>query len=501
MRPRASVQIRFCPIAACQAHPLRSCAYNRRIREQFDQWSRIAPKLHVWQYSINFAHYLSPFPNYDELIADLPMFQRAGVSGLFIEGAVSEGGGGDDAELRSYLAARLLWKPDLNAFAEIREFLDAVYGPAAPLMWNYFVLRQQQVRRGQHLWIYQNVDARYLTADFLKRGRTLLERASKKAATDAARRRVARHLLSLDYVEALRERRCILEGAEYGPSDLARAKSDTDRFLKTAEDLGMTQLREGYPIARQASDLRTSLSRYATVVLAAGAVTATVVPELDGRIISLGQANVLRVPDPGEWAYPGQGGICVRLYEGDETAPRPIAWQVVSATRQAVTVSGRSDSERALEMQIGIDGDALRVRVSVANPDHSPARLRLVCHAEFACGQAHEAALTYRDRSGSERKRRIRLDDSAADGGATFSGDELPHQEWTLTSEHPPLRISNRFRAEEVARCEISWSFRGADGLNVNLSVWSPEVELARGQQLALTSEYTVNLSSRRNTI
>ena len=165
-----------------RARPIRiePALYNRRFRERLEQWSRIAPKLLIWQYSVNFSHYLAPFPNYDELISDIPMFQRAGVSGLFIEGAVSEGGGGDDAELRSYLAARLLWKPDIDAEAEIRGFLDAVYGPAAPQMWKYFVLRQHEIRRGQHLWIDQNLDAPYLTRDFLKHGRALLERASAK---------------------------------------------------------------------------------------------------------------------------------------------------------------------------------------------------------------------------------------------------------------------------------------------------------------------------------
>ncbi len=98
-----------------------------------EQWSRIAPQAYLWQYCINFSHVLAPFPNYDELISDIPSFRRAGVSGLFIEGAASKGGGSDDAELRSYLAARLLWKPDLDAVREIREFLNAVYGPAAPI--------------------------------------------------------------------------------------------------------------------------------------------------------------------------------------------------------------------------------------------------------------------------------------------------------------------------------------------------------------------------------
>src|SRR5579864_43319 len=248
-RPLSNVQIRLCPIDACQAHACYGpCVYNRSFRERLEQWSRIAPKLHIWQYSVNFSHYLAPFPNYDALISDIPMFQRAGVSGVFIEGAVSEGGGGDDAELRSYLAARLLWKPDLDAVEEIREFLDTVYGPAAPLMWNYFVLRQHEVRRGEHLWIDQNMDAPYLTRDFLKHGRALLGRASLKVATPAARRRIERHMLSIDYVEAVRERRCSLQGGSYGPADPVRVKNDTQKLLKAAEALGVTHFREGYPI-------------------------------------------------------------------------------------------------------------------------------------------------------------------------------------------------------------------------------------------------------------
>jgi len=496
VRPLANVQIRFCPIDACQAHPYRTCVYNRRIRKQFEQWSRIAPKLHVWQYSINFSHYLAPFPNYDQLIAGIPMFHRAGVSGLFIEGAVSQGGGSDDAELRSYLAARLLWNPDLDARAEIRQFLETVYGPAAPLMWKYFLLRQQEVRRGQHLWIDQNVDAPYLTRDFLEQARALLARASQRAATDGARRRIEQHQLSISYVDVMRERRCFIQGAEYGPADADRVKSDTDKFLKTAETLGVTQLREGYPITRQASDLRDSLARYPAIVLNNGLATATVIPELEGRIIALGRPNILQVPDPGEWAYPRAGGICVHLYEGGRTAPQSIAWQVASAAQEAVTLSGKSDSARELRMQIGIEHDALRMLVTVSNAGDSPARVRLLFTAEFACGTARDALLTYRDRSGNDRKWKIRLDDSA-DGAANLTEADLPHDEWALTSEHPPVHISNRFQTEEVARCAFSWSFRSAAGLTVNMSLASPEVDLAPGQQLVLTSEFTVS-SQRR---
>jgi hypothetical protein len=488
-RPLPNVQIRFCPIDACQAHSYRTCLYNRTFRDRLERWSRTAPKLCVWQYSVNFSHYLAPFPNYDQLIADIPAYARAGVSGLFVEGAVSDGGGGDDAELRSYLAARLLWRPDLDAEKEIREFLDAVYGPAARLMWQYFVLRRQEVRRGQHLWIDQNMDAGYLTRDFLKHGRALLGRAAQKARTGARRRRIERELLAIEYVEAIRERRCVVQGGSYGPADPARVRLDTRKLLKRAEDLGVTNLREGYPIAQQARDWGDPGSGYAAVLLTDGATGATVVPGLEGRVVAFGRRNVLRVPDPGEPAYPRAGGILVRLADGYATPSRGIAWQVVSAARETVALTGRSDLGRALQMQIAIAEGGLRVGVTVSNLADSPARTTMMWRAEFACGPCGQAEVGYRDRSGRERNRKMRPGETA-DGGIVLVEDDVPQQGWTLTSDDPSLRLAQRFHREEVARCGFTWSFRGAKGLSVVVRVWSPEVELAPGQQLTLTSEY-----------
>jgi hypothetical protein len=108
----------------------------------------------------------------------------------------------------------------------------------------------------------------------------------------------------------------------------------------------------------------------------------------------------------------------------------------------------------------------------------------ILCRAEFACGAAREAVLMHQDRSGEQQSQRIRLGDGA-DGSAV-----LLAQEWALACENPALRVRNRFRAEEVARCAFSWSFRGASGLNIKMSVVSREVELAPGQQCALTSDY-----------
>ena len=486
-RPLSNVQIRLCPIDACQAHSFETCTYNQRSRKRLDGWSRIAPKLVVWQYSINFSHYLLPFPNLEELASDIPLFHRAGVSGMFIEGGVSDGGGSDDADLRSYLAARLLWNPNLDAATEIRDFLNAVYGPAAPSMLKYHSLRQREVRRGNHLWIDQNVDAPYLTREFLIQGRALLQSAAKRAATEAARRRVSRQLLSLDYVETVRAKRCVLQSGWYGPADPVRVGADTKSFLAKAEQLGITHLREGYPLAKQASDWSDVASRYALVILNDETTEAVLVPELEARIISLGRPNLLRVPDPGEWGYPHVGGIWISLYEAGQSTPQAIVWRMESPDRNSVTLAGTADSGASLQLQVLVASNSARVRAVVTNQSQSTVRLHMICRAEFAGGASHEASLRYQDQSGRERQERMLGD---ADGGQMLSKTDLPKHEWTLSTDQAKSVIRHRFETDQVEHCLFSWSFRNPTGLSVNLSLRTPEMELASGQQFALASEY-----------
>ena len=463
VRPLGNVQIRLCPILACQGHSYENCVWNKPLRQRLEQWTRVAPRLCIWQYSINFAHYLAPFPNYDELAADIPAFRRAGVKGVFIEGAVSDGGGADDAELRSYLAARLLWNPDIDVVVEIHGFMEAVYGPAASFMRDYFLLGQKEIRRGQHLWFDQSIEAAYLTPVFLKQGMVLLERALQRAATKPARRRISRHLLSLDYVEAMRARRCIVRGAGYGPP----TSGNIDAVVKAAEGMGITNLREGYPIARQSRDWGDVARTYAAVHLAG----ATVIPELGGRVIAFGSPNILRVADTGEPRYPNAGGIQVGL-SGEE-----IAWRAESASPDEVALSGRSESGHALQLQISAAEGTLRLSVTVSSD--KTVRTTVYCRAEFACGQAREAALAWRDRTVALEK---------SDGGVVLTDDDLPPGEWAIRCRD--LQMQNRFHATEVARCGYDWSYRGPAGLTVNMTLASPEVELEPGKPLIMASEY-----------
>ncbi|MCL5742738.1 MAG: DUF4838 domain-containing protein, partial [Acidobacteria bacterium] len=224
-RPRRNVRIRICPIGACEAHPYEQCPYNAYFMDNLRVWSKITNQLYIWHYNTNFRHYLQPFPDFDELAADIPMYQRHGVVGLFMQGGAAVGGGAENAELRSWVLSRLLWDCDADARQARNEFMEAAYGAAAPLMRQYFELLHRQVRRppeglGHHIWIFTHPGTPFLTEDFVRQAKDLLLRAERTASDSASRRRVRKARLSIDYVEMFWSMRYFVADGWFAPRDM-----------------------------------------------------------------------------------------------------------------------------------------------------------------------------------------------------------------------------------------------------------------------------------------
>ena len=93
VRPAPNVRIRLCPIGICVAHSFTSCPRSGYFYRNLQAWSKITNQLYIWHYNTNFSHYLMPFPDFDELAADIPVYQKHGVVGLFMQGAYAKGGG------------------------------------------------------------------------------------------------------------------------------------------------------------------------------------------------------------------------------------------------------------------------------------------------------------------------------------------------------------------------------------------------------------------------
>ena len=136
VKARRNVAVRICtggkdclrPLDA--ASPLKA---NRELAEQFAGWARHAENLLVWDYGTNFADYLDIFPDPFVWKANLQFYRAHRVQVVDMQGAYSAPWG-ELCYLRAYVLGKLLWNPDQDDRALIREYLEGVYGAHAGLV-------------------------------------------------------------------------------------------------------------------------------------------------------------------------------------------------------------------------------------------------------------------------------------------------------------------------------------------------------------------------------
>ena len=184
------------------------------------------------------------------------MYHRLGIRGIFFQGAYAPGGGGSDAELRSYVLARLAWNAHDDWDARVTEWLRGVYGPAWRPMRAYFdMLHAQVLAPDRHFTIYSPPDIGYLTPSVLSRADRLFDRAKRLAAGDAtATEYVAKARLSLRYARLMLRGQAVKTGdarARRGLVDVPR------KFLADVRRFGITQLREGQSLEEWEAERKT----------------------------------------------------------------------------------------------------------------------------------------------------------------------------------------------------------------------------------------------------
>ncbi|HLV80231.1 MAG TPA: DUF4838 domain-containing protein [Chthonomonadaceae bacterium] len=240
-RPRPNVRTRLAPIGACVAHAFDKCDANDHVYANLTAWSKITDQLYIWHYSTNFANYLQPLPDLDEIAADIPLFKQHGVVGLFYEGDYAPGGGGEMSELKAYLMAKLMWDPTRTAQPIIADFLNGVYGAGAPFIQQWLdklhaAARQQNI----HAHIYDPPTAPYLSPALIAEGLALFDSAEAATASDrVAHDMVQRARLALEYVQ-------LMQTPTSDPAYPARAKVVADKIRKYK----IGQVREGEPVAK-----------------------------------------------------------------------------------------------------------------------------------------------------------------------------------------------------------------------------------------------------------
>ena len=187
VKPRSNVIIRLCSYECSFSRPLNdplAHEENKKFCQSIAKWSKICNRLYIWDYTTNFLHYMQPFPNLRVLGPNIKFFVNHNVKGIFEQGNAWSYGG-EMAELRAWVLAKLLWNPSLDGQKLINEFVHNYYGPAAEDVLAYLnLIHDAAEKSGDKLGIDTPPDDKFLSFDTLSKGMKLLKAAEQTVKDD-----------------------------------------------------------------------------------------------------------------------------------------------------------------------------------------------------------------------------------------------------------------------------------------------------------------------------
>ncbi len=212
--PRDNVVVRFCSIECCFAHPFTECPRNADFVEDMNGWAALAPHIYIWDYVVNFSHYVMPYPNFRVLQPNIQFFRDHNAIGI-MEQAAYQSRGGEFAELRSYLIAKLLWNPEADVETIIDDFMYGYYGRAGQFVRAYFDLLHGQLTPDTHIGLGLTPEDKLFTDQFVRDAEAIFDRAEAVADDEAIRQRVELARLPVMYLKCKRNPREALADGTY----------------------------------------------------------------------------------------------------------------------------------------------------------------------------------------------------------------------------------------------------------------------------------------------
>lgn len=230
-KPRHNVVVRFCSIECCFSHDFLSCEENKSFVEDLRGWAAIAPHLYIWDYVVNFSHYLLPYPNFRVLKPNIQLFRENKAIGI-MEQAAYQSRGGEFAELRAYVIARLLWNPDADVETIINDFMFGYYGRSGQYVRAYFDLLHNRLTPQTHIHLGLQADDTLFSDQFVRDAENLFKKAEIVAENEDIRRRVQMASLPVLYLKCKRM------------PEIAREDGTYTRFCEITQREGVTHFAE-----------------------------------------------------------------------------------------------------------------------------------------------------------------------------------------------------------------------------------------------------------------
>jgi hypothetical protein len=203
IHPRSNVVVRLCSIECCFAHDFKTCPENQSFLRDLEGWSAISPHLYIWDYVVNFSHYIMPYPNFKVLQPNIQTFRDNKSIGI-MEQAAYQGRGGEFSELRAYLISKLLWNPDCNVENVIDDFMYGYYGRAGKYIRQYYDLLHGCITPETHIHFNLSPDDQIFSDQFISGSYEIFEDAKKVADNSEILKRVEVASLPVLYLKCRR---------------------------------------------------------------------------------------------------------------------------------------------------------------------------------------------------------------------------------------------------------------------------------------------------------
>lgn len=149
-KPASNVVIQMCAIETARNginFPIATSDIHAAFRKDLVDWGKICNEILVWDYVIQFQNLVSPFPNFSTMQDNINFYTAHNVSAIFCQGNREKGG--EFAELRGYLLAKLLWNPKCDMNREMDDFLTGYYGKAGIYIKRYIADMEQALRKSK----------------------------------------------------------------------------------------------------------------------------------------------------------------------------------------------------------------------------------------------------------------------------------------------------------------------------------------------------------------
>jgi len=183
-KPADNVQIMLCTIELNRSKSIESDPTSQSFVKDITDWGKLTHNIYLWDYTIDFANCVTPFPNLHVLQPNIQFLTRNGAYEHFQQTNTLKGN--EMAELKAYMLARLLWNPDVNIDSVKTVFLEGYYSEAAPFMRQYIDrLESELIKSNEWLDIYGSPvhhEKSFLSAENIAAYNTLFDAAEASVA-------------------------------------------------------------------------------------------------------------------------------------------------------------------------------------------------------------------------------------------------------------------------------------------------------------------------------